>query len=144
MGISKDFCDWVRARLVEYSRGMLSPELVFDERQTDLGTAIKQAVNSKLGCCVVLRAPRISQADGNEPDNTRYAVSVDVAVLHNAALSPAVDSVLLSEELFCRLAGAEFSILGIMPRNVRADNLSHLLQGTKWTHTFTTTYITIL
>lgn len=143
-GISKEFCDWVKARLVEYSEGVLAPELIFDERQTDLGMAIKQAVNSKLGCCVVLRAPRITQADGNSPDDTRYTINLDVAVLHNAALSPQVDSVLLSEELFARFAGAEFMLPSFMPRNVRADNLSHELQGTKWTHVFTTNYITIL
>ena len=144
VGISTAFADWVSARLVEASAGVLDAGLVFDERKTDLSAAIRQAVNGKLGCCVAMRAPSISGADGSNADDTQYAVSIDVAVMHNAALSPELDSLTLSEHLFRQFAGVQFATLAGMPNNVRADNLSHELNGTKWLHLFTITHTTTI
>lgn len=139
-GISTAFCDWLKARLVEYSDGVLSAELVYDERHLDLGMAIRKAVNGGIGCCVVMSAPSLRQADGNSPDDTRYNVDVEVAIMHNAALSPNVDSVTLSESIFRRLAATHFELRTEFPPNVRADALNHTLNATKWLHQFTITY----
>ena len=145
VGVSTEFADWVAKRLVEKSAGVLTDELVFDERKTDLGMAIKQAVNSKLGCCVAMRAPRISGANGNTPDDTQYSVSIDVAVMHNAALSPKLNSILLSEHLFRQFAGVVFNAEEDTPADVRADNLTHELNnGSKWLHLFTITHTTTI
>lgn len=142
-GISGQFCDWARARLVEKSDGVLSEALIFDERRTDLSQAIMQAVNSKLGCCVAMRAPRLQQV-GDRPDDTQYNVVLDIAILHNAALNPKLDSVLFSEHLFMSFAGELFATKPIFPVNVKADGLSHDLSGTKWVHTFSISYIETL
>lgn len=139
-GISTDFCDWLKARLVEYSDGVLAADNVYDERFVNLEMVIKQAVNSGLGCCVVMSTPSLRQADGNSPDDTRYAASVEVAIMHNAALSPEVDSVTLSESIFRRLAAAHFELRPEFPPNVRAESLQHTLNKAKWLHQFTITY----
>lgn len=144
VGVSTEFADWVVKRLVEKSAGVLAEGLVFDERKTDLGMAIKQAVNSKLGCCVAMRAPRTNSTNGNTPDDTQYSVSIDVAVMHNAALSPKLDSILLSEHLFRQFAGVQFATRPEMPNNVRSDNMSHEHNGTKWLHLFTITHTTTI
>lgn len=141
-GISGEFCDWLKERLVEYSSGVLTPELVYDERHVNLGQAIKKAVNSGLGCCVVMCTPNLRQADGNNADDTRYSVNVEVAIMHNAALSSDIDSVKLSEHIFRQLAATHFALALEFPPNVRAESLSHTLNATKWLHQFTINYIT--
>jgi hypothetical protein len=141
-GISTAFCDWLKTRLVALSDGVLSNELVYDERHTNLGTAIKKAVNGGLGCCVVMSTPSLRQADGSSPDDTRYTVSVEVAIMHNAALSADIDSVLLSEHIFLELAATHFELRTEFPPNVRAESLTHTLNTTKWLHQFTINYIT--
>lgn len=143
-GISTPFCDWLKARLVALSEGVLSAELVYDERHTDLGSAIKRAVNSKLGCCVVMSAPSLRQADGNTADDTRYTITVECALMHNAALSPELDSVTLAEHFFRALAAAHFDKPDVFPANVQADSLNHTLNGTKWLHQFTINYTTLI
>lgn len=142
VGVSTAFADWATAQLEKASADVLEPGLVFDERKTDLSMAIKQAVNSKLGCCVAVRAPRIN-GSGDTADDTQYTISIDVAVLHNAALS-SLDSLTLSEHLFRQFAGVQFATRADMPNNVRADNLSHELNGTKWLHLFTITHTTTI
>ena len=142
VGVSTAFADWATAQLEKASADVLEPGLVFDERKTDLSMAIKQAVNSKLGCCVAVRAPRIN-GNGDAADDTQYTISIDVAVMHNAALS-SLDSLTLSEHLFRQFAGVQFATRADMPNNVRADNLSHELNGTKWLHLFTITHTTTL
>lgn len=143
-GISTPFCDWLKGRLVALSEGSLSSELVYDERDTDLGSSIKRAVNSKLGCCVVMSAPSLSQADGSTAEDTRYRITVECAILHNAALSPDFDSVTLAEHFFRALAAAHFDQPDIFPANVTADRLTHTLNGTKWLHQFTINYTTLI
>ena len=143
IGISTAFCDWLKSRLVSLSNGVLTPELVYDERHTNLGTAIKKAVNGGLGCCVVMSTPSLRQSDGSSPDDTRYTVSVEVAIMHNAALSADIDSVLLSEHIFRELAATHFELRPEFPPNVRAESLTHTLNNTtKWLHQFTINYIT--
>jgi hypothetical protein len=139
-GISTAFCDWLKTRLVALSDGVLSNELVYDERHTNLGTAIKKSVNGGLGCCVVMSTPSLRQADGSSPDDTRYTVSVEVAILHNAALSADINSVLLSEHIFRELAATHFDLRSEFPPNVRAESLTHTLNTTKWLHQITITY----
>ena len=143
-GISAEFCDWLKSRLVEYSEGVLAADNVYDERHTNLGMAIKQAVNSGLGCCVVMSTPSLRQADGNRADDTRYTASIEVAIMHNAALSPEVDSVTLSESIFRRLAATHFALRPEFPPNVRAESLQHTLNTTKWMHQFVITYTLII
>lgn len=142
VGVSTDFAEWVTKRLVEASSGVLAPELIFDERKTDLGVAIKQAVNSKVGCCIAMRAPTIDSAYGSTPDDTQYKVSIAVAIMHNAAFAPELDSVTLSEHLFRSFAGVSFKAEDDCPADVRADNLTHNLDSTKWLHLFSITHTT--
>lgn len=138
--ISYRFLDWVAARVVQHSEGLLTADAVFDERAQDLGQNVRMAVQKGLGLAVVLSLPVLRHV-GEEAAETQYDVSVEVWIFHNKGLSANVDSVLLTEHLFRAFAGAEFALPNSeLCANVEADGLQHDVQGVKQTHYFTINY----
>lgn len=138
--ISARFLDWASAKVAAQAGDIP----VFDERKKDLGQHIRQAVNSGIGCCAVLRFPSLSRANGGDPDDTQYRCSSEVAVLRNAAFKPELDSLTLAEGLFCSFAGADFDLGDQFPAQVGADGFNTSGEGLKLIHTFTiSTLITL-
>ena len=140
--ISYAFCDWVLERIKANLNGQLSADLVLDERQGGLGQKIVKAVNQGIGACVVVGVGEITP-QGNNADDTQCEISVNVGVLHNAALKKDFDSRLFTEELYRKFAGAEYEQSPFLSANVRVGRLDTQGEDKKM-HTFTVSHLKTL
>lgn len=133
--VTYQFLDWARAKIAAHLDGILSPDLIFDEREDNLMQTIQQNIAKGLGICIALSLPQLSQV-GNLADDTQYICSCAIGILQNRALHTAVDGCAIAEDLFRMFAGSEFQCGSRLAIDVKADSLSHTTVGTKKSHEF--------
>lgn len=108
---SNDFMDWARARIIEWSEGLVTDENLFDERMQDLGGLIRKGISSKLGYCVALSlatAERVQKSDS--ADDTVHRIKCQVAVFRGSIAQGVTlgECAWLAETLYLAFSAAQW------------------------------------
>lgn len=100
--------DWIRARVIECGCGLVSEEILFDERAQDFTKLIEKGITQGLKYCVCLSLASAARTQGNgSADDTVHRVTCRLALFRSPLAKRSIAELAwLAETLYMAFCGA--------------------------------------